>query len=97
MLPVTPTDYTGDGHQHALSEILGITQCKWFTVTATSVASGPGRVGDDTIEADGGGFVVSDGFSKVFPPIALAMSFYDLTKWFILIASGDTVSIGAAV
>lgn len=97
MLPITPVDFVGDDHQHTLASILGITQCKWFSVSGVQINGASGRVGDSTIEADGGGFIINDGITKVFPPIALAMSFYDLTQWYIILTADDIATIGAAV
>ncbi len=96
MIPVTPADVTGDGHQHQLSTILGIDQCKWFCVSGVSIGSTAGQVGDSTIEASGGGVQILTG-QFVFPPIALAMGFYDLTQWYIKLALNDTASVAAAV
>lgn len=95
MQPITPVDITGDDHQHSLSSILGVTQCKWFQVSGISVSRG--NVGDSTIEANGGGFPISTGTSFQTPSIALAMSFYNLDEWFVMFSNGDIASVGCAI
>ncbi len=96
MIPVTPADVVGDGHQHKLSTILGIDQCKWFCVSGVSIGGTAGQLGDSTIEASGGGIQILTG-PIIIPPIALEMSFYDLTKWYLKLALNDTASVAAAV
>lgn len=97
MIPKTPTDYVGTGHQVTLASILGVTKCKWFQVTGTSIASTAGRVGDSTIEADGGGFPIITSGGQFAPPIASQFEFYDLEQWYIILVTADTARIGCAL
>ncbi len=83
-----------------LASILGVTQCKWFAVQP--LGSSAGRVGDSHVaeEARGIPFDNSAGVNAstagfFAPPIALAMDFYDLTKWFLVVEEGTAyVSCG---
>lgn len=103
MIPKTPVDYTGTGSAVALSAILGVNACKWFQVIGTSIAGVPGRVGDAGVALDvasplslGRGFPIFASGGQFVPPIALAMEFYDLTSWYIVLTNGDTASVGCA-
>ena len=102
MRPYTPATYVGNGVAKQLSEILGVDQCKWFTVQPISGGALNGRVGDSTVSSIGAiGFPIGvdldaePGFSA--PPIAFTMEFYDLTKWYIVLSNGDTAAIGCGV
>lgn len=95
MQPYSPVDYTGDGHQHTLSSILGIKECKWFQVSGIAIATTPGHVGDSTIEAAGGGFLIAEGFGKVFPPVPYLLEMYDLESIYIILNALDVAQIGA--
>ena len=96
MQPITVADVTGDGARHTLASALGVTQCKWFQVSAVSVASTPARVGDADVSSSEG-FPIGSGGGVFAPPIALAMDLYDLTKWYYIAANSDTLAIGCAI
>ncbi len=103
MIPKTPVDYTGTGLAVTLASILGVTKCKWFQIIGTNITGVAGRVGDSGVALDvasplvvGVGFPIASGGGQFAPPIALAMEFYDLTKWYIVLTSGDTASVGCA-
>src|SRR5690242_5898695 len=97
MQPITPADYTGDGSTHTLASLLGIDACRWSQVTAVSVGSTAARVGDSTTDATHG-FPVGSGAAEFAPPINEPFSgSYDLTKWYINVHTGDTVSLGAVI
>ena len=104
MQPITPQDYTGTGAAVTLASILGVTKCKWFQVTGDAVAGFPARVGDSHVSLDvaspvtaGRGFPIPGGGGQFSPPIALAMEFYDLTAWWIVVANLDIVSVACAI
>ena len=102
MRPVTPAVYHGTGAAVALSTILGVTQCKWWKVQPISSGAHFGRVGDASAAIDAGipiGLGIASGAELGFAsdPIALAMDFYDLTKWFLFLGNGETASVGCAV
>ena len=44
----------------------------------------------------GEGFAIFAGGSQFSPPIAMMSDFYDLTKWYIIVAVGDVVEVGCA-
>lgn len=95
LIPHTPVDFTGDGAAHSISSIIGgITAAKWFQVSAVSTGTRV-SVGDSGVAVNRG-FPVSPGSGQFAPPVALAMEFYDLEKWFVWVANGDTVSVGCA-
>lgn len=97
MIPNTPADVTGDAAIHTLASVLGVTKCKWFQVTAVSIASTAARVGNVSIALGTQGIPVASGGGVFAPPIALAMDFYDLTKWYYIAASSDVVSISCGM
>jgi hypothetical protein len=101
MLPKTPADAVGTGAPVALSTILGVKKCKWFQVIGTSISAVPGRLGDSGVSLDvvspvsvGRGIPIGGQFA---PPIALAMEFYDLTAWFLIMTIGDTASVSCVI
>ena len=106
MQPYTAQDIVGDGAAHTLASLLGITACRWFQVNGVSIASTaiPARVGDSSISLDvaspltlGRGFPAGPGGGQFAPPVALGNEVYDLTKWYVRAAVGDTYSAGAVV
>lgn len=104
MIPYTPTDYVGTGAAVTLASILGVNQCKWFQVTATNITGVPARVGDSGVALDvasplvlGRGFPVAAGGGQFAPPIAHMTDMYDLTTWYIIATTGDTVSVSCAI
>ncbi len=108
MNPYTPQDYTGDGAVHKLSDLLGVTRCRWWQVVGISIASAtiPARVGDASVGLDvsspltkGRGFPVGQDTGQFAPPLSdpLANGVYNLEDWYIVVATSDKVSIGAIV
>ncbi len=97
MIPKTSADVTGDGAAHTLASVLGVTQCKWFQVSAVTIASTAARVGDADVALTSEGFPIGGGGGVFAPPIALPMSFYDLTQWYFIAANNDKLAIGCAV
>lgn len=108
MQPYTPADIVGDGAAHLLSDIPGITitHCKWFQFLGISIANSaiPGRLGDSNVALDvaspatvGRGITIPQGGGQFCPPIAIAEEFYDLTKWYYILAVGDTAQFAAGV
>lgn len=94
MIPKTAQDHTGDAAIHTLYSILGVKQCKWFQVSAVSIASTAARVGDANIALSGGtGIPIGTGGGVFAPPIALPTTFYDLELWYVIAASSDKLSI----
>lgn len=104
MQPQTPVDYIGTSAAVALSTILPVTMCKWFQVVGVSIGSIAARVGDSAVRLDvtspvthGRGIPITSGGSQFSPPIASEMAFYDLTTWYVVVATGDTVSVACAL
>lgn len=101
MRPYTPAIYHGTGLPVTLASILGVTKCKWFEVQPISVGASAGRLGDSHVAIGTRGFPIGDASGAepgtFAPPIALAMDFYDLTQWYIVLANGDTASVACAV
>ncbi len=74
-----------------LASLLGVTQCKWWSITP--LGSSAGRVGDSGVAAgargipwDGTTGFNPSGFQA--PPVSLEQDFYDLTKWYIAVDFG---------
>lgn len=100
MRPITPAQYTGTGSRVTLASILGVDQCKWFRVEGAAIGSTPGRVGGSNVAlSPGAGFPIyaNSARPQQVPPIARAMEFYDLTKWYIVLSLNDTAVVGCAV
>lgn len=95
MVPHVPVDYTGTGAAVTLASILGVNKCKWFQVNAVSVGGTAVRLGDKNVSATQG-FQVGSTQTQFAPPIAFVADLYDLTAWYILVQSGDTVTVGCA-
>ncbi len=96
MTPKTAADITGDGAIHSLADILGIKQCKWFQVSAVTVASTAARVGDANIALSTQGFPIGSGGGVFAPPIAVGTTGYDLEQWYVIAASNDKLSVACA-
>lgn len=103
---IAPTDIVGDGAAHTLASITGntITQCKWFQFLGISIANAaiPGRLGDANVSLDvaspvtlGRGIIIPAGGGQFCPEIALAMTMYDLTQIYYILAVGDTAQFAA--
>ncbi len=86
-------DVAGDGAIHTISSALGnLKYAKWFQVQAVSVGAVAARVGSSNISATRGA-VCAAGGSLFYPTVAEMTNYYDLTKIYYLVQSGDTVSI----
>ncbi len=86
-------DIAGDGAIHTISSALGnLKNAKWVQVQAVSIGAVAARVGSASITATHGA-IVGPGGAQFFPAIAEMTNFYDLTKIYYLVQSGDTVSI----
>ncbi len=96
MTPKTAADHTGDAAIHTLASILGIKQCKWFQVSAVSIATTAARVGDANIALNTQGFPIASGGGVFAPPIAAGTTGYDLEAWYVIAASNDKLSIACA-
>ena len=96
MSPKTAADHTGDGAIHSLYSILGIRQCKWFQVSAVTIASTAARVGDSDIAMSSRGIPIVSGGGVFAPPIAADGTVYDLETWYVIAANSDKLSIAAA-
>ena len=92
MAPRDIADYTGDGAVHTLASITGVRSARWFSVQAVSVGGTAARVGSASITSTRGG-VVSGGASFFMPPVGGGQDLYDLTLWYLLVQTGDTVAI----
>ena len=104
MSPHSAADTVGTGAAVALSTILGVDQCKWFQIIGTSITGVPGRVGSSAVSLDvlspvvlGRGAPIYANGGQFSPPIAMAMDFYDLTQWFLIMTIGDTASVICAI
>ena len=95
MQPQTAVDFTGDGAAHSLSSILGITKCRWFQVSAVSIGSTSARIGDSNITTTRG-LPIGAQSGQFAPAITQDFEPYDLTLWYVLVASSDTVAVLAA-
>ncbi len=81
---------------HTLFSVLGIRQCKWFQVSAVSIASTAARVGDASIALTTQGIPIGSGGGVFAPPIAADGTGYDLEEWCFIAANSDKLSIVAA-
>lgn len=104
MQPYTPQDLTGDGAAHTLASLLGINRCRWFQVSGITSAGVATRVGGSNVAlgtsspaVSGSGFPITGGGSQFAPPVSLNNEVYDLEQWYIIIPSGDKVSVGCVV
>lgn len=101
MKPYTTATYIGTGARVTLASILGVRKCKWFEVQPISSGAAAGRVGDSHVALGTRGFPIGDASGAepgVFaPPIALAMDFYDLTQWYLILGLAETAAVGCAV
>jgi hypothetical protein len=108
MNPYTPQDYTGTGAAVTIASILGIKRCRWFQVVGVTIANAsiPARVGDSGVALDvsspvtrGKGFPIPSSGGQFAPPLSdpMASGAYNLENWYIVVATGDIVGIGAVV
>lgn len=92
-------DYTGDGAAHTISTIIGVSgkSATWFQVTYVS-GTGTTRIGDADISTSRGIPVPSGSNNGQFiPPVAQAFNPYHFDDIYLLVPSGDVVSIGYAI
>jgi len=95
MRPHISADFTGDGTAHLLSDILGITRCRWFKVYGVTIASAPARVGDSTA-ATGHGAPVTAAIPFETPTNSTLDELYDLTGWYVNAVTSDKIAVLAA-
>lgn len=100
MTLITYDDITGDGTKQKLINLLkigGVSQAsqknwdtKWFQLTMTT-AAGTSRVGSPGINSVSAtnGIVLG----QFFPPIPFATDVYDLSQLYVIINSGDVLSV----
>jgi hypothetical protein len=89
----TLADITGTGARVALSATSQ--PCKWFQVTAVSIAS-QARMGDINVTSSRGIPILPAG-GQFSPPIAAPLDLYDLSNCYIYLANGDSVSVAYAI
>ena len=92
MRPHISVDFTGDGTAHALSDILGINQCRWFAFYGVTIASAPARLGDSTA-ATGHGAPVTATIPFETPSVSILEELYDLTGWYVNAVTSDKIAV----
>jgi len=103
---VTYDDLTGDGTKYQLITLLKIGGVavvhpfqwgtKWFQATMLT-SSGVSRIGDENVSATNGVPVGTNNNGQFIPPIAFATDVYDLSNVWVLINSGDVMSVARAI
>jgi len=88
-------DFTGDGTAHPLSDYAGIVAATWFQLTYVT-GSGTARIGDKNITSTRG-IPIAAGNAQFAPPVAQAYNPYELEKIYVLVTTGDKVSLGFAI
>ena len=89
----TLADITGTGAVVPLSATSQL--CKWFQVTAVSVAV-LARMGDSNTSAARGIPILPNG-GQFSPPIAAPLDTYDISQCYVYLANGDAVSVAYAI
>jgi hypothetical protein len=93
MVVYTLADITGTGATVALSATSQ--PCKWFQVTAVSIASSA-RLGDASTASDRG-IPLPPASAQFFPPISEGTINYDLASQYAYIAGSDVISVAYCI
>lgn len=105
MKVLTYDDITGDGAKHKLIDLLriaGVAQVqsnwgsKWWQVVMYTSA-GITRVGDANVSAANGIPIGTPNKGQFAPPIAFATDKYELSDVYVIIATGDVMSVARAI
>jgi hypothetical protein len=89
----TLPDITGTGATVPLS--ITSQPCKFWQVTAVSIASGA-RLGDSLTTANRG-IPIGPSGGQFSPPIAAPLDLYDLSEQYAYVANGDVISVAYAI
>jgi hypothetical protein len=87
----TPADIVGTGAAIKLSTVAGVNFCKWFQVSAVSVAT-LARVGDSNVSATRG-IPILPTAGSFCPPTFDQLDPYDLTNTWVYLDLNDTASL----
>lgn len=98
-------DITGDGAKHQLITLLkvggvAVSQVNWATKWWQAVmlsSSGTSRLGDSNVSSTNGIPIGTPNNGQFAPPIAFATDIYDLANVYVVIKSGDVMSVARAV